>query len=75
MGKAAKTPKPVDIADLRRRLGTADGPMSQADFGALCGVHQTTVARWESGLVTIKGPVAFMLRQLDDATPEPKQVA
>lgn len=72
----ADAPIPVDIADLRRRLGAPGKPLSQEDLGErLGGISQSTVSRMEADPSLQRGPVAVLLRSLDSATPSHASVA
>lgn len=72
MATASHSQKTVDIADLRRRLGGRDGPISQAELARLCAANQATISRWENDASLQRGPLAVLLQKLDADTPEPK---
>lgn len=71
MEKPRKTPGPVDIADLRRRLGGDGGPISQAQLARDLETTQASISRMENDPSLQKGPIAVLLRKLDAETPEP----
>jgi DNA-binding transcriptional regulator YiaG len=68
----APEPKPVDVKDLRRRLGEPDRPMSQPALAAMLSINQSTISRFETDPEMQKGPIAVLLRKIDDETPEPE---
>lgn len=48
-----------DVNRTRRRLG-----LTQAQFAALLGVTRVTVARWETGTVAVREPMAKLIRMV-----------
>lgn len=54
------TPKPVDVAALRNRLG-----LSQAGFARAFGVSVGTIQNWEQARRTPEGPARTLLRVIE----------
>ena len=54
------SPAPVDVRELRHRLG-----MSQAAFAARFGVELRTVQNWEQGQRRPEGPARVLLQVID----------
>lgn len=57
--------KPINVKQIRRRLG-----LTQAQFGDLVGVDQSTVSNWEKGETTPRGPAVKMIMSVEDQAPE-----
>lgn len=55
---------PVDIAELRKRLGTAEKPISQAELGRRCNTAASTIHRYEEDPSKQMGPLLVLLHKL-----------
>ena len=55
---------PIDIGQLRKKLGSDDKPISQAELARRLGVNQGTISRWETGEDEPTGPAEILLRQI-----------
>jgi len=55
----------IDIADVRRKLGDGEKPLSQEELGRrLGGVDQATVSRWETGVSKPPKSAVILIQQL-----------
>lgn len=57
------TPK-VDIAELRRLLGSPDKPISQSELARRCNTAASTIFRYETDRSMQRGPLLVLLQKL-----------
>lgn len=57
----------IDVRNIRESLG-----LTQAQFGELVGVDQSTVSNWENGETRPRGPA---IKMIESVRPKPERAA